>query len=111
MWFVIIISFVVLQRLLELVIAKRNEKWLKQKGAIEYGKEHYPLIVMLHTAFIVSLIGEYLYRNTNIDLVFFIVWIILIAIKIWIISSLGKYWNTKIFRVPGAQPVKKGLYK
>ncbi len=28
-----------------------------------------------------------------------------------VISSLGRYWNTKIFRVPGAPLIKKGPYK
>jgi len=36
---------------------------------------------------------------------------LLLLFKFWALSSLGKYWNTKIFRVPGSGPVKKGPYK
>ena len=112
MYFTIFILFVIIQRLSELYIAKGNEKWLRSQGAVEYGKEHYPIIVALHTLFIISIIVEYILRgNTPIDFVFLILFALLLLFKFWALSSLGKYWNTKIFRVPGAGPVKKGPYK
>jgi len=112
MYFIIFILFVIVQRLSELYIARGNEKWLRSQGAAEYGKEHYPFIVALHTLFIISIIVEYILRgNTPIDLVFLVLFALLLLFKFWALSSLGKYWNTKIFRVPGAGPVKKGPYK
>ncbi len=112
MYFIIFILFVIIQRLSELYIARGNEKWLRSQGAVEYGKEHYPFIVALHTLFIISIIVEYILRgNTPIDFVFLILFALLLLFKLWALSSLGKYWNTKIFRVPGAGPVKKGPYK
>lgn len=112
MEFTAFISIFIAQRLSELLVARNNEKWLRKNGAIEYGQEHYPYIILLHTSFIISLILEYTLRPaSNPDLLFFVLFIILIAAKIWVISSLGKYWNTKIFRIPGRQPVRKGLYK
>jgi methyltransferase len=112
MYFIIFILFVITQRLSELYIARGNEKWLRSQGAVEYGKEHYPFIVALHTLFIISIIVEYILRgNTPIDFVFLILFALLLLFKFWALSSLGKYWNTKIFRVPGAGPVKKGPYK
>jgi methyltransferase len=112
MYFAIFILFVIIQRLSELYIARGNEKWLRSQGAIEYGKEHYPFIVALHTLFIISIIVEYVLRgNTPIDFVFLILFVLLLLFKFWALSSLGKYWNTKIFRVPGTGPVKKGPYK
>jgi methyltransferase len=112
MCFTIFILFVIIQRLSELYIARGNEKWLRSQGAVEYGKEHYPFIVALHTLFIICIIVEYILRgNTPIDSVFLILFVLLLLFKFWALSSLGKYWNTKIFRVPGAGPVKKGPYK
>jgi methyltransferase len=111
MWFAIIISFLILQRLAELIIARRNEQWLRNKGAVEYGKAHYPWMVALHTGFILSIIGEYLFYKPQADIIFLVLWIILILIKVWVICSLGKYWNTKILRIPGSIPVQQGLYK
>jgi len=112
MYFTIFITFLISQRLSELYIASRNEKWLRSQGAVEYGKEHYPYIVALHTLFIIAVIAEYMLRGgTSIDLIFLILFALLLLFKFWALSSLGKYWNTKIFRVPGSGPVKKGPYK
>jgi|SRR6185503_11130517 len=110
--FIIFITFFILQRISELIIAKRNEKWLLDQGAVEYGKGHYPFIVALHTLFIISIITEYLFRNEPpISWVFLVLFLLVLAFKFWALSSLGKYWNTRIYRVPGAYPVKKGPYK
>ena len=111
MYFILFICFVVLQRLLELVVAKRNEKWARSQGAIEYGQGHYPCIVLLHTLFIIALIVEYLFKSGSFSLSFMIAFLLLIMIKAWVISSLGGYWNTKILRIPNSVLVKKGLYK
>jgi methyltransferase len=112
MLFIIFILFVITQRLSELYVSRQNEKWLRSQGAIEYGQAHYPYIVALHTLFIISIIVEYIWRpNLQIDYVFLLLFILLLAFKFWALSSLGKYWNTKIFRVPGTGPVKKGPYK
>lgn len=112
MYFIPFILFVITQRLSELYIARNNEKWLRSQGAVEYGKNHYPYIVALHTLFIISIIAEYILRpGLSMDYVFLLLFILLLAFKFWALSSLGKYWNTKIFRVPGTGPVKKGPYK
>ena len=101
MGFVIFIIFLVSQRLTELYIARSNAKWLLSQGAVEYGREHYPYIVALHTLFIVSLVAEY-YFNGNphpISYLFLGLFIVLLLFKSWLLSSLGKYWNTRIYRV------------
>jgi methyltransferase len=111
-YFIIFILFLIIQRLTELYVSKRNEKWLLSQGAIEYGREHYPYIVALHTLFIVSLIVEYcLIGGQPISYIALSLFILLLAFKYWVLSSLGTYWNTRIYRVPGAIAVKKGPYK
>ena len=109
--FILYIGFIVFQRLFELVVARRNEGWARSRGAVEYGQSHYPFIVALHTLFIVSMIAEFYWRGGNFNPVIFILFLALIAAKIWVISSLGKYWNTKILRIPGSEFVRKGPYK
>jgi methyltransferase len=109
--FILFISFFIAQRLSELWIARKNEKWLRANGAIEYGQKHYPFIILLHSSFIGSLIGAYFLKQTSIDFVVLIFYIFLLIAKIWVISSLGNYWNTKILRIPGMSPIRKGPYK
>ena len=105
MLFFIYISLLVIQRLSELSIAKKNEQWVRAQGAIEYGREHYPYIVALHTLFFVSMIAEYIWRGGPLVIwLAFVLVVLLMAFKYWTLASLGKYWNTKILRVPGASP-------
>ena len=112
MYFIIFILLLIAQRFTELYISKRNEKWLLSQGAIEYGREHYPYIVALHTLFIVALIAEYyLSGGQPMSYIFLSLFVLLLWFKYWVLSSLGSYWNTRIYRVPGAMPVRKGPYK
>lgn len=112
MIFLLSILFVGLLRGLELFHSKKNEKWLRQNGAVEYGEKHYKLIVALHVLFFVSLIIEYsLQAAHTFNELYVILFLLIISIKGWVITSLVKYWNTKILRVPNAPLVKKGPYK
>ena len=80
MAFILFISFIILLRIGELLLSKRNEKWLLQNGAIEYGSSHYPFIVALHILFIISLIVEYSAQQTVSFSFFFIaVYFLLLA--------------------------------
>src|ERR1700744_2105143 len=110
--FIIFILFLIIQRLTELYVSKRNERWLLSQGAIEYGREHYPYIVALHTFFFISLIAEYyLSGGQPMSYIFLLLFILLLTFKYWVLNSLGLYWNTRIYRVPGAVAVRKGPYK
>lgn len=54
----LVIGFFVCQRLIEMLVAKRNEKKVKTIGAIEFGASHYPYMVAMHAGFFVSLMVE-----------------------------------------------------
>lgn len=112
MLFTLFIGFIIALRIVELIIARSNEKWMRAQGAIEYGQAHYPFIVALHSLFFVSLIVEYsLSDKQHLYPILILVYMIVVTIKFWVIGSLCKYWNTKILRIPNAVLVKKGLYK
>jgi methyltransferase len=111
MTFILFISFVILLRTGELFLSRRNEIWLLRNGAVEYGHGHYPFIVALHISFFIALIFEYCTKQTvSFSLVYLITYLVLIALKIWIVLSLGKFWNTKIYHISGLPLQKKGLY-
>lgn len=109
--FYVFLGFVILQRLSELIVARRNETWSRSQGGIEYGRAHYPFMILLHTAFIISIPIEYLIRGGEFQWVLFFLFLVCIALKIWVIASLGKYWNTKIIRIPHTKLVANGPYK
>ncbi|MFE8702166.1 isoprenylcysteine carboxyl methyltransferase family protein [Cytobacillus sp. FJAT-54145] len=114
MIFIVFISFIITQRLFELVIAKRNEKWMKQQGAKEFGRSHYLVMVSIHTLFFLFYIWEVLTFEKQLSFT----WPILLPVflltqlgRIWAITSLGRYWNTKIIVLPNAKIIKKGPYQ
>ncbi|MBO1000108.1 isoprenylcysteine carboxyl methyltransferase [Bacillus sp. SD075] len=114
MIFAIFIILIAIQRLVELYIAKQNEKQLKVAGAVEYGESHYKWMVLMHLSFFIVLIIEVAVLERNVAGLWPI-WLPLFLIaqsgRIWVIQSLGKHWNTKIIVLPDADVVKKGPYK
>ncbi|MCU9613658.1 hypothetical protein OEV98_08800 [Caldibacillus lycopersici] len=112
--FYILLIFLICQRIIELIIAKQNEIWLRKQGAIEFGRDHYYLIVMMHILFFVAYFGEV----TNLGGVISPYWYVLFPVflllqigRVWVITSLGKYWNTRIFILPNGTPQTKGPYR
>ncbi|WP_245745232.1 isoprenylcysteine carboxyl methyltransferase family protein [Lentibacillus persicus] len=105
---------VIIQRLVELLIAKNNEIWMKSRGGIEKGKHHYKWFIMLHICFFISIIIETSVNNSNFTEVNYLLLFIFIAaqaIRFWSIQSLGRFWNTKVIVLPGVIHIKKGPYK
>jgi methyltransferase len=113
MEFLLFLAWVLLVRLVELLWSARNERWLLRQGAIEYGRGHYPVIVALHTCFILALPLEYYLKGGSEALhwPWLLVWLLLSVLKGIVIATLGYYWNTRIYRVPGSRPVNKGIYR
>jgi methyltransferase len=112
--FWIFLLFVILQRIVELSIAKRNERIVRAKGGIEFDKKGYKVIVAMHVAFFISLVLEkvFLERGLNSLWIFFAILFVLAQfLRYWAISSLGVYWNTRILVVPNSKLVTSGPYK
>ena len=51
----VIVGFLVVQRLAELGFARRNQRALVTRGAIEVGRGHYPAMVALHAGWLLAL--------------------------------------------------------
>lgn len=113
-WFACWYAAVIAQRFTELRLARRNAERLRRLGGYEVGAEHYPLLTGLHTAFFIGLLAEFVWRRPMLEAWMaapLAAFILLQALRIWCIRSLGPYWNTRIFVVPGAKRVKDGPYR
>ena len=101
---VILLALVTAQRLGELVYARANERALKAKGAVEVGAGHYPLIVLLHASWLVSL-WAFGWRNP-------LAWgwtgayVLLQVARGWVLGSIGRRWTTRVWVVPGEALVR-----
>ncbi len=114
MFFYFFIGFVILQRVTELIIAKRNEKESKSLGGYEIDRNGYIPIVLMHTLFFISFFAEYyfLHKEINVFSIYLLIIFILTQIlRYWAIFSLGIQWNTRIIIIPGAKLVRKGPYR
>jgi methyltransferase len=109
-WPLIIIGLVGAERLLELVHAARNTRHLIARGAVEYGAGHYPLIVLLHTAWLAAVLA-FAPSDAAPVWAWLGVYVLLQAARAWVIWSLGPYWTTRIISPPDAPPVRRGPYR
>jgi methyltransferase len=106
---VAILSLVTAQRLAELVVAQRNTARLKAQGGVEHGAGHYPLIVALHGVWLVGLWLLAWDRPANLG--WLAVYLVLQALRAWVLLSLAGRWTTRIIVVPGEMLVKRGPYR
>lgn len=109
-----IVGFVIVQRIVELFVARNNERWIRGQGGYEVGARHYPYMVGIHVGFFLSLIFEFLMFERELPSlwpVLFIIFVGLQIMRVWVIASLGRFWNTKILVLPGAHVVKKGPFR
>lgn len=105
-----IVLMVALQRGIELAIAASNTRRLIGHGAVEVGREHYPLVVALHAAWLVAiLLGAPADAAPNLALL--AVFVLLQLARIWVILSLGRRWTTRIIVPPSAELVRTGPYR
>ena len=106
---VAILGLVTAQRLGELALAGRNTRRLLARGAAESGAAHYPLIVGLHGAWLAGLWAIAWDRPANLG--WLAAMVVLEALRIWTLASLGSRWTTRIITLPGASVVRRGPYR
>lgn len=108
------VALVATQRLLELVLSRRNERRIRARGAVERGRGHYPLMVALHALWIASTLVEGIVRGPEVPALWPVplaLFLLAQALRYWAVFSLGESWNTRILVVPGAKLVRRGPYK
>lgn len=88
------IAFLALQRLGELVLARRNTSRLLARGAIEHGAGHYPLIVALHAAWLACIAG--FGWGQPVNPLWLAISALLQLLRVWIPATLGPRWTTRI---------------
>ncbi len=91
---VLFLCFIILQRLSELVIAKRNTAKLLAKGAYEVGAAHYPVMVAMHSAWIACLV--IFGYDELVSFGWLAMFAVLQVLRVWILGSLGSRWTTRI---------------
>jgi methyltransferase len=105
----IILALVTLQRLAELVIARRNTRALLARGACEVAPGHYPSIVAVHALWLAAL--WWLAPGRPILWPLIALFALLQAARLWVLATLGERWTTRIIILPGAPLVTGGPFR
>jgi methyltransferase len=100
--------------LLELRLSRRNERLARDRGAVEYGRAHYPAMVGLHALWLVSTLFEAGFRGAGLPELWYVplaVFLIVQPLRYWAILSLGESWNVRVLVIPGSRRRVRGPYR
>jgi len=102
-------------RLIELRVARRHARASFARGGIEFGRAHYPFMVVLHAGLLVGCVGEVgLLDRPFLPWLGWPMLVLLIAahaLRWWCIRTLGQQWTTRVIVVPQAGLVTDGPYR
>jgi methyltransferase len=109
-----VLSIVVVQRVSELVLARKNYRWAMRHGGREYGANHYWLFVVLHSLWLVCMALEFIILQPSAPS-WWPIPLTLIAVaqvlRYWAITTLGRCWNTRIVVFDQMTKVQTGPYR
>lgn len=110
-----LLGLLAVERLVELVLSKRNAARAFARGGVETGQAHYRVMVVFHSLFLGACAAEAwgLERPFPGALGYAALGVAVgaQALRYWAIASLGERWNTRIIVVPGLAPVTRGPYR
>lgn len=106
-----ILLCVAIQRLGELVLDRVNTRALMEQGAVEHGPRHYPLFILLHGTWLVSLFVWTLVVEPSLNWFLCGLYVLLQGGRVWVLLTLGRFWTTRIISLSDAPLVVSGPYK
>lgn len=105
----LLLALVTMGRLGELWLARANTRALLAKGAVEIAPGHYPAIVLLHASWLGTL---WLFGvDQPINPFWLGVFLCLQLARVWVLTTMGRRWTTRILIVPGERLVTRGPYR
>ncbi|GIH99948.1 isoprenylcysteine carboxyl methyltransferase family protein [Planobispora takensis] len=114
-WYLVLVLLVAVERLAELVLARRNMSWSLAHGGVVSGRGHYPWMVLLHTGLLAGCLAEvYLADRPFLPALGWPMLALVVAaqgLRWWCITTLGRQWNTQVVVVPGLPRVTGGPYR
>jgi len=109
-----VLAAVALERAVELRLSERNARRALARGGVEHGRGHYPVMVALHTSFLVACAAEAIaFPRPPPPTALLALAGVLCAqgLRWWAVASLGERWSTRVVVVPGLPPVTGGPYR
>jgi methyltransferase len=114
-WYILLIGAVAIERIVELVVSTRNLGWSRARGGVEFGANHYPTMVALHTAFLAGCLVEVIVvQRPFVPSLGWPMLALVVGAQLlrWrCITTLGPQWNTRVIVIPDAPRVTGGPYR
>lgn len=113
--YTLLIAAFALERLWEVRLSLRNARRALEAGGREHGRGHYPVMVALHTLFLIACPLEVWLLGRAFEP--WIGWPMLAVslatqgLRYWVITTLGWRWNTRVIVVPGLPLVAGGPFR
>ena len=103
---VAVLVFVTVQRIGELLLARRNTRALLARGACETGASHYPYVVALHAIWLAGL--WLLAPGRPVSLGWCLIFVALQLLRVWVLATLKRRWTTRIIVLArrAARPIR-----
>lgn len=101
---------VLMQRGLEELYSQRNTRALIAEGAVEAGRNYYPVVAGAHLGWIASI---FLLIPASAPVIWplLLLFLLLQIARYWVIGTLGRYWTHRIITLAEAPVVRAGPYR
>ena len=113
--YTLFIAVLALERCFELWLSRRNARWARGQGAVEYGAGHLVWMKLLHTGFFVACIAEvWLAQRSFVPALAAVCLVVAAAaqaLRYWAIVTLGRRWNVAVLVLPGVPAVASGPFR
>lgn len=113
--FTALVLALVVQRLLELRRSRLNQAELLRRGGREHGQGHFPLMAGVHATWFLAMLAEVHVLGSELSVPLTAIAALLTlagqALRLSAMQALGVRWCVRIVTLPGAAPVRSGIYR
>lgn len=110
-----LVAAVAAERLVELVITRRHARRLVARGGVVVGQSHYGWMVLLHTTLLIAAPLEVWLAPRRfiapLAAAALLTVVFTMALRYWVIATLGDRWTTNVVVVPGEALVSGGPFR
>ena len=110
-----LVGLVAIQRLAETARSRRHEKALRARGAEEFGAGHFPVMVALHTTWLLCCAAEAIWLapappNPYLAVGMLVLVVVGQTLRLLAMRSLGERWTARVLVLPNEPLVTTGAF-
>jgi methyltransferase len=111
----LLLCVIACERVAELVVSARHAKRLLARGGVEYGFDHFPVMIAAHVALIAGCVLEPLLgHRTFVPALGWTMLAVTVAANVlrwWCIGTLGSRWTARVIVLPRVPLLRSGPYR